>query len=308
MLCFDLYGQGIEILLCEETIRYSAYRHEGIRLAATVVARVPEEAAGQYLHILHPRHLSKVALRSTRGDQNVFSYVFSHIVQKRLTPVDGETQLLRQWETGKHSIDSKTLKVRDLQNPNGDILADALDLADKAVEFVPYTCFKIGPLPHTPEPLIFGLEGVIDASSFEDLTGEDRSNYRRKYKVYGPSYTRQHIDTIFLPESERFFGEAQNEAVKEFVNNQLPRSNRICPERYSVVALDNPNCNPFRMRAVEVSEELESLTDRIDSGIYEHKGLHSIRDRIHWYVTRDQTDSFFLDFIGPIARPDEAYL
>ena len=111
MLCFEFLKDidlKISILSCEETIRYSAYRDDGVFLAVTVVFKVEENPQGKSLYAVHPRTLDNVRFASNeqwQGNGEEFEieqnglirqycfpvqHIYSKICDRRMVEKDGQ--------------------------------------------------------------------------------------------------------------------------------------------------------------------------------------------------------------------------
>ena len=310
MLCYDIYqDHGIEeIVLCEETIRYSAYRSESIYLAATIVARLATEDPA-FFYLMHSRLLDNLDVKVVGEDSDAailpYSHIFSNIVQDRLQRIDDQQQRLRPFDDQNEISSDLPMIVDNINLHEGPGYEECIRLEDEeARQLAPYTCVKIGPLVAPSRHVIFRIEALLSPLSYSDLVEEDVSTGVRAYKVYGPDSVRTDIESLHLVQARHYHNSEAYEQHTEFLQNQLSLDKRLVPRNYSVVAVDNPNGSPSRLRAVSFTPNILKRTERVDDCVYQHHALDSEANHMHWFVTEGRASDFLLQLIGPIAKKE----
>lgn len=295
MLCFKFYKEGdISINLCEEIIRYSAYREDGIYIGVVMIVKT--ESPNSSLLAIHRRSL--VGLKIIKvSDMDCFPYlfIFAKLRNLRLNeeghgfiPLSKEGMLIPPETTLFNFDDEKKFNFYDCST----------QIPKKLKSYAPFTCLRIGPFPDAPGTYIFAYECKIEDPTFGDLVFEDNESITRRYKVYGPTHIHREIRAIDLPKAIDI-----SEAFIEYAEyyNKILKMVQAVPKQYSIVAIDNPNCNPDRLRCVTMSSNLKDQTKQICDDIYKNPILGSIKNRVYWFVCEQPSDDFFLHLSGPIA-------
>lgn len=306
MLCFELLGEpGTRVLLCDETIRYSAYKEDGVHLAATVVVCF-EDCQNRFIYAIHPRFLGTPRVQSVGGQDEPggipYSFVFSNIAAGRFSSCSDGRSVLKLFRGEASVAKAESIEVCDaMVGTCPPQLQSEYPSEPATQEVTPFTSFKIGPFPGGEVPHIFRLEAHVSGSSFDDLIEEDEGTGTRLYKVYGAQYIHRQIESICIPQALTLSDSSALVEQARFFDTVHNDYRRLVPEEYSVVAIDNPNCNPARLRPLSLSADLMNVTNQIDPIVYDHVDLMKVRGRIHWFVTRHPTDTFLLQLLGPIA-------
>lgn len=328
MLCFEFLKDidlKINILSCEETIRYSAYRDDGVFLAAIVVFQLDEKPQEKCLYVIHPRTLDHFQFASNQqwqGEGEIFTinqnglakklnfpvqHIYSKICNQRMTKENGQ-HYVKLFQSNKNITENKPIPV-NIISQDMDLLqiAPLFDLDYESSLYQPYTCFKISNLDQleVKQNYVFRIYCHISDPSFDDLIKEDERTLTRLYRVYGPKFLNEYIKTVHIPDSlER--DQAVYKGHKEFYVKE--GINRIVPGEYSIVAIDNFNCNPARLHCLKLTEHLWNVTDYTDEELYNHSELSDLKEkdnpRIHWFVNCSSNDLFYLQLRGPIAIPE----
>jgi hypothetical protein len=305
MLCFIFLGSpGFKIHLCEEIIRYSAFREHGVHIGANLVVSV-QNPDSPYLYAVHRRCLDGIRLAThdewqpNHQETFPYSHLFCNISTNRAAPVSGD-----QWQVAMTADPADGIHPVKLLSAGHDAdfsIKDFLPVAFDFADYVPFTCLRIGPFPQSQIPFLLRFECHIGGSSFRDLIPEDLETGTRFYKVYGPEHIRGHIQTVDLPQAlARPNGDAYIPHDK-FLKNFIDADGIRLPSHYGVIAVDNPNCNTARLRPLNLTDDLENLSQHIDSSIYEHFALDLLRDRVHWFMCHNKSNSFYLQLLGPMA-------
>ena len=329
MMCFEFLKDSnlkIDILSCEETVRYSAYRDDGVFLAATVVFQVDEKPPqGKCLYAIHPRTLDHFQFASTQqwqGEGEIFTinqngstkefdfpvqHIYSKICNQRMTSTNGQ-HCVKLFQSNKNITANKPIPVKIIEQEMYLLqITPLFDLGDEESLYQPYTCFQITNLDQleVKQNYVFRIYCHISDPSFGDLIEEDERTLTRLYHVYGAKFVNEYIKTVHIPDSlER--DQAIYERHKEFYMKE--DINRIVPKEYSVVAIDNFNCNPARLHCLKLTKHLWNVTDYTDEEVYNHSELSNLKEtdgpRIHWFVNCSSDDLFYLQLRGPIAIPE----
>jgi len=310
MLCLEFYGDPhMKMDLCEETIRYSAYRKDGLHLAATI-AVAPGDATDRIVYAVHSRELDEVRLGSwehaASPEEFPYSYLFCNIAKERLAPCGPGTHEMKVF-TGKNELSGESTVLVEAIGPENTVLRaknrfDALSPEVRAN--APYTCVEIGPLPEKNATYLVRVECRLGKRSFQDLIPEDEVTGTRLYRVYGPEHTHGQIRTVHMPRCMASVNSTDYMAYEQFLKT-LGEKQLIVPNEYSIVAVDNPNCNPAHLHCIDLTNDLFDVTSNVDDPVYDgHNMLRGIRGRIHWFVTRHPSPLFFLQLVGPIAASD----
>ena len=301
MLCFTFLGASqARIELCEEIIRYSAYREHGVHIGANLVVVMPGEG-DRYLYAIHRRHLDTVRLaeakdwREGKEDGFPYTFVFANIGRARLT-LDGDDHCLLALSPS--GADKRRLSL--LVAGRGASVTNHIHVSDDAAAGVPFTCLRIGPFPDGPGQYLLRFECHIGGPSFTDLIPEDNTTATRIYKVYGPDHINHHIRAVDLPQAAASTMSTQYKQHHNFFES-ITAERMLLPERYGIIAVDNPNCNPARLRSLNLTEDLRVISNLIDPCVYEHPIMSLVKDRVHWFCCEAPTNSFYLQLIGPMA-------
>jgi hypothetical protein len=313
MLCFEFCGDPhIKIGLCEETICYSAYRKEGLKLAATI-AVTPGDSEDRIIYALHPRELDVVSLGSWKDTPPeqfpYYSYLFSNIAKKRLFSCGQGMYELKTFRGGNTLSTEPPVVVQALgpENPKFRVKDQFARLSSKVRANAPYTCLEIGPFPEGNATYLLRAECRLGQSSFQDLIPEDEVTGTRLYRVYGPEHIHGQIRSVHMPRCMVSSNPGDFTPYEDFLDETLGTKEIIVPNEYSIVAVDNPNCNPARLHCIDLTNDLFDVTTNVDGDIYDGREmLQGIRDRIHWFVTRHPSPQFFLQLVGPMAISDIA--
>jgi hypothetical protein len=309
MLCFDFIGDPtVEVSLCEETILYSAHREDGVWIGANIIVRwIPGKSP--YLYAVHRRALDRIGVASRaawKKDPEGFPYthVFSAIAERRLQPnADGSFRVKMPA--------SLELEERCSILPSGDgtpfSAVDTFSGGDSSHPDAPFTHIQIGPFPQQESFYLFRIECHIAGDSYHDLIPEYPETGTRLYRVYGPEHIRRDIQLLDLPGSKaRLTPSAYERYVELFDSFAAPPkpdalSGRLVPKTYAIVAVDNPNCSPARLRPIDLTDDLHDISNRIDPRVYDHPALARIRGRFHWFVSDQPSQRFHLQLVGPMA-------
>ena len=170
MLCFAFLGApGARIQLCEEVIRFSAYRNDGVHIGATVIVSLGD-SGDRYLYAIHRRLLDGVCLTSPAewaGNQQGFplSHIFSTIIPARLAPQGNGIYSVRLGPLGNVEDTLQAVRAIGKTVDNAFDITDHIPVREEARDHVPYTCLRIEPLPivQTKKRL------VIDSLTFPRL-------------------------------------------------------------------------------------------------------------------------------------------
>lgn len=122
----------------------------------------------------------------------------------------------------------------------------------------------------------------------------------RLYKVYGPDYIAKHIENIDLPRATASEYSQDFQRHVDFLRLEFPKGH-LLPERYSIIAADNPNCNPGRLRCIDLTGDLDDYSSYIADKVYENEAIKRIKGRLHWFYCDTPSREFFLQMIGPMA-------
>jgi hypothetical protein len=273
-----------------------------------VVTRDPEEDdCGDFLYLVHRRALTEVQitpLKTWKSQEESFPYshIFSNLVPNRtrhLREDRCELTLLGKTEIPDCS-EYLSVKILD-DNSNYSFGMESLICAGHEIESAPFTCLKLGPFPPERESFALRIQCKIQGSSFADIISEDRDIRTRRYLVYGPSEVERRVVMVDLPQSQMHLSSEIHHKYKSLFQD-LTLGNRIHPSIYSIVAVDNPNNNPDKIRCVKISENLFDLTESIQPAVYNHPDLRGITDRISWYASLNSKKDFYLQLIGPMEK------
>ena len=311
MQCFEFFGEpSMRVDLCEETIRYSAYREDGVHIGASLVV-TPGDANDRTLYAVHRRALDGLEgappgdwLTDVEGFP--YAYVFSHIVENRLGREGEEAWAVKLFRGQRYIRQTETLTVRAVgESPSGGFrIADHLVAKAGMPNAAPYTCLKIGPFPDGASSFLFRFECHIGGSAYSDLIPEDIETATRRYNVYGPEHIHREIETLDIPRAMADFPGKFDYHVEFF--KSLTEDRRLIPMEYSVVAIDNPNCNPARLRCLNMTPDMRDVSGQIAAEVYSHPLLEAIKGRIHWFVCDKPSGLFYLQLSGPMAVSAEA--
>ncbi len=305
MLCFEFIGDGrIELLLCEEAIRYSAVRGEGVQIGATVIVKnVPAE--DPYLYAIHRRALShiRMAPRDSWTDRETgfpYSHIFKSISDGRLSLANDGAYIFQFAAT-----DDDATRVTLLPDSSARKFCAIEQMAngESADPDAPFSLVRLGPFPPGNGPFLFRFEFTVSGSSYDDLVPEYQETATRLYRVYGPEHIRRDIPLIDIPQALARHGNERFQKHAEFFDS-IPSERRIVAQRYSIVAVDNLNCNPARLRCIDLTSDLRDMTDAIDASVYDHPYLSAISGRIHWFVSERPSRRFYLQLSGPMSIDD----
>ena len=301
MLCFKFFsGDGITLGLCEEIIRYSAYREEGIEIGVVLTVKVPE--GGGTFFAVHRRVLEECELATPEEWQEgdgafPYLYIFAHLIPDRFVmhaDGEGDLRLLR----GKKAAELELLHVQILTGDAEVGLTKAAVVPEDLMAQAPFTCLQFGPFPKKGGSFALAFRCRIGEPTFGDLVPEDETTGTRRYRVYGPKQIDREIRMLDLPNAlsldERYGAYA----------DQFDKLDKMCPvvpDQYSIVAVDNPNCNPDELRCLNMSENLVNATQLVDPKVYAHPALDSIVKRIHWFLCNNAGEDFYLQLSGPMA-------
>jgi hypothetical protein len=301
MLCFTFVGDtAFTIDLCEETIRYSAYREHGIHIGTTLLV-TPNSPSDPFIYLLHRRYLNSIGLALAKSWDNdssgfPYGYLFSHINSSRARYADG-TVFVNPVPNANRELEARLLAPDTVDEIK---IEDYLAVPDELCDEVPFTCLKIGPFPEKPMTYVLRVESHISGKSFTSLVQEDSSTATRIYSVYGPDYIIRHILAVDLPQAR---ASSRPDTFKKhfaFFESVIPQK-IILPSIYSIIAVDNPNCRPDRLRTRSLTDDIQCLTAQIDKAVYDHPIMKRILGCLHWFVCTNPTKSFFLQLEGPMA-------
>jgi len=303
MLCFAFFGnEQMKVSLCEEVLRYSPYKQDGVYIGAHLVVSAGA-ARDRYLYAIHRRALDGLRLATrSEWDGEVLSFpyfhVFTHLMKNRLATAGG-TLTLSLPEPDTHAA----LKPVQILADDGDgafTVEDFLHLPPGAEHNAPYTCVRIGPFPEGEMSYLFRIECHIGGTSFTDLIPEDMATGTRLYKVYGPDYVIRHIEALDIPQAVKLPNGKDYEGHMRLFAELQPQK-LILPAIYSIVAVDNPNCRPMRLQSLNLTSDLRDVSDNINPDVYKHRDLARIQGRLHWFLCDSHSQSFFLQLVGPMA-------
>lgn len=307
MLCFQFIGdRSVRVRLCEETIRYSAVRAHGVLVGANVVASW--DGNGEpYLYALHRRAFSSLKIapaRSWRRDADEafpYSRLFKTIAPERLVALDQGRSLVRL--LGTPEIEESVTILPGDASQHFDAVEEMSGGAGLDPD-APFTLVRLGPFPKCAGSYLFRFEFCISGSSYRDVIPEDLTTATRLYRVYGPSHIWRDIVLTDIPRALRR-DRAKYQSYANWLRD-LDAGRRLVPDMYSIVAVDNANCDPARLRCIDLTADLEDMSGAIDPRVYCGDSLGAIPGRLHWFVSRKRTNDFYLQMTGPIALSDLA--
>lgn len=328
MLCVEFLKDiylDIDILSCEETLRFSAYEDDGIFLAITAVFKLKKKPQqGKYLYAIHPRTLDNIRLASIKnwqGKEEVFEvngkqydfpvqHIYSKICHQRMTEENGlyHVKLFEEdKDTENKPIPEKIISVNVITENKGPLhIENLFKLKGAKNLYQPYTCLKISGLDklEVETNYIFRIYCHISDPSFSDLVVSDKRTQTRLYRVYGAKFVNECIKTVHIPDALKR-DKATYQGHEEFYSKEDVTIKRIVPEQYSITAVDNFNCNPARLHCLNLTDHLWDVTSHADKEVYNHKELENLKEeggpRIHWFVNCSTNDLFYLQLRGPIA-------
>ncbi len=328
MLCFEFLKDSdlkIVILSCEETFRYSAYREDGVFLAATVVFRLDEKLQRQCLYAVHPRTLDHIQFASNQqwqGKGEIFSidqngsvkeysfpvqHIYSKICNQRMT-VKNRQHYVKLFQSNENITTNEPIPVKIITQDMKLLQIELLFDLGKESLYQPYTCLRINGLDQleVKQNYVFRIYCHISDPSFGDLIVDDERTSTRLYRTYGAKFINEYIKTVHIPDALEK-NQTAYQGHKEFYLKE--NITRIVPGEYSITAVDNFNCNPARLHCLKLTEHLWNVTGYIDKEVYNHPELINLREdegpRIHWFVNCGLDDLFYLQLRGPIAIPEK---
>jgi hypothetical protein len=301
MLCFDFFSGGdIDILLCEETIRYTLLREEGLHLAATIVLKPRTRDAR--LQIVHPKQFCTTGLTDLagwEGSRDVpFSYtsVFTDMHVGRFVrrqPGEYDWRELR-WEqdTLVMESDAKVVRVFHKRPVEGELLgADDVE--------APYTCLDVTGFPEVDQHFILRLEGQIIGKSYDELIDPDSPSGTRVYKIYGSSYVCDYIHMLFMPRYQRMHrgvGNAYATKIKDLIPTR-----RITPKVYSIAAIGPTDDQAGGVEPLDLTGAIVEITDKRNAESEADDRLRRACGSFRWFATRSASTSFFQQLVGRTA-------
>jgi len=303
MLCFKFYSrEGVALRHCEEIIHYSAYKEDGIHIGVILIVDVLD--ANAEFFVIHRRTLDNIELFSPNdwvsGDGTFpFLHIFSHLTPQRciVNPSSHKAQLrLLEIDCGGQREVPLEAAIAGLGNS---IAFEHLpDVAPQLRPDAPYTCLRFHSFPQEAGLCLIGLHCHIGDPTFTDLVPEDDRTGTRRYRVYGPAQIEREITMLDVPKALSRGDEYRAYAVQL---EKLQSMRTIMPKQYSIVALNNLNCNPDRLRCLNMSSNLKDVTRLVDPAVFEHPGLSSVGTCIYWFICQDVSEDFYLQLSGPIA-------
>ncbi len=265
------------------------------------------------LYLLHRRDLVDTKLltwtHKDANDEVPLLHIFSNIVKERLVPLEnGNIKILpfQKESPGPAAIFSATeaalLKLPGSHNPPIDKFGT--ERTKEQNDGRPYTCLEI-PFPGAGKYLI-ALTTSISGSgtTFQDLVKEQPESGTRSYEIYGPEWVHNRIRYVDIPCARELYPAEFSEET-EFFRQQVSSHNLHCVpmEYYSVVALDNRNSAPSKLRPVNIDENL--LTNISAFIEYEKILTHPYfredpPDILYWFLSYREPKRFVLQLIGPM--------
>jgi hypothetical protein len=306
MMCFICIGdQSLRIELIEEIIRYSAYRKHGVHVGTNLVLTLTA-CEDRNLYLIHRRTLDGCRLATIdelEKDKEKgfpYSYIFRNILEDRVRNRQDGTLNIRLAPDGETTVEGVRLIAPE--NGTGFHLEEVFSYPSPSERGnAPFTCLRIGPFPNPDRSYLLRFECHIGEPSFGDLIPEDLETGTRIYKVYGPDHVRKCIESYDIPQcSVRSDPSAFREHVEFF--GKIDPKRIIMPSRYQIIAVDNPNCNPRRLQALDLTNDLRDITSQIRPSFYDDDPvLRQIRGRLHWFTSNAPRSGFFLQLSGPMA-------
>jgi hypothetical protein len=306
MMCFICVGdQSIRIELIEEVIRFSAYREHGVHIGVNLVLTL-RACEDPNLYLIHRRTLDDCRLatidewdKDRKEGGFPYSYIFRNILKDRAVDEQDGTLTIRPAPDAETMV--KGVRLIAPENDPGFHLEEVFHVLSKTEhDNAPFTCLRIGPFPKAGGSYLLRLECHIGEPSYGDLIPEDYETGTRIYKVYGPDHIRKYIESYDMPRCQGQGGSAAyQEHVKYF--GEIKPENIIMPARYQIIAVDNPNCNPRQLRAMDLTNDLRDITDQIPPSLYDNPLLARIPRRLHWFTSEAPGKVFFLQLSGPMA-------
>jgi hypothetical protein len=306
MLCFQFVGdESSQVILCEETIQYSAYRKDGVRAGANVVIRY-RPSGKPYVYAIHRRAFGHLRIASSEtwvSEESGFpySFIFSNICKERLRRrPDGSFGLRAQ------GLASEEERLEILPNQDAPDFAAVEEMtagSDLDPE-APFSLIRLGPFPQREGLFLLRFEFSISGTSFTDLIPEYHDTAARLYRVYGPDHIMREISLVDLPQA--LSQDAERYARYKARFDAFSPQSLLVPRLYSIIAVDNPNCNPARLHCIDITADLRDLTSKIDVSLYQHPYFQrqKIDGRLHWFLSDKPNRGFYLQLLGPMALTD----
>lgn len=301
MLCFDFYGSwkdSVKIHLCEETLLYHPNKERGIYLSALIALSFPKNS-DRILNVIHARNLDNVRVNSLfeDNDELFHNQIYSKSTRHRCTSVSkNEVTLLLN---NQDSLKNITWREYN-KNPSNNLSR----LNDDDIKNAPYTHLTFNNFPIEYNSFIFKFSGKIHGDSFEDLIEESNGSNLRLYKIYGPEYIHSYISSVFIPKANRKFLLKHGKELNIFNNlkelfEDFEYEQRIIPEEYGIFVVDTSDYPISPIKSFDLTDDLVNKTNEIDQSLYTDSSLFDNKNRIHWFVTKSKTESFYLQLIGP---------
>jgi hypothetical protein len=233
-----------------------------------------------------------------------YTFLFKNVSPERVIQDDNGLSAIRIAPSDAHQ--SKVVaRIVGQGSANGFSISDNFLVNEKVLGDVPFTCLRLGPFPSEQNFFLMRFECHIGGSSFSDLIPEDLDSATRLYRVYGPDHIFRHIGAVDMPQALASSNASAFDAHAALMETLREHPERIIlPRRYSIIAVDHPNCRPATLKTLELTEDLRCLTSQISQHVYENPTLGLIKDRLHWFLCDSPSKGFFLQLAGPMALSD----